>query len=447
MTASKTLDKAGWRIEIIESGVKPAKDFTPNPLNWRLHPEHQRDALAGVINEVGLIDRVLENKRTGHLIDGHLRWEMAMREDEDTPLPYDAIDVDEATEHKILATLDPLAAMATTDTEKLDELLRDIQTGEAAVQEMLSELAEGAGLDYGAEPEPVEDPEPQIDRAEELREQWGVEYGQLWTIPSNSVDGREHRLLCGDSTNAEDVARLMDGAKADMVFADPPYGISIVAANVSVGGGEAYDIPFGGRKKQGLGTVGGSKPFGSKRDRGTVGASNIVEAGKYLPVLNDDTTDTALNAYRLFAEMCPKAVHIWWGGNYYANELPPSPCWIVWDKDNTGNFADCELAWTNQKTAARMFRHRWNGMLKDSERGVRRVHPTQKPVALAEWCFEKYGDEGQTIVDPFLGSAITAVAAEKLGRICYGIEYEPDYIAVSLQRLADMGLTPALQKD
>ena len=86
----------------------------------------------------------------------------------------------------------------------------------------------------------------------------------------------------------------------------------------------------------------------------------------------------------------------------YANALPNSSCWIVWDKENTGNFADAELAWTNQDTVVRVFKHMWNGMLKASEREQKRVHPTQKPVALAEWCFENYGNPA-TVLDLFLG--------------------------------------------
>jgi hypothetical protein len=279
----------------------------------------------------------------------------------------------------------------------------------------------------------ADDPGAQIDRADELREQWQTERGQLWEI------GR-HRLLCGDSTNAEDVARLMAGEQPAMIFADPPYGISIVAANEPVGGGEAYDIPFGGRKR--LGSIGGPKPFGTAPVRGSIGASNVVAVGKYLPVKGDDTTDTAVTSYSLLASLFPQTTQVWWGGNYYANALPPSSCWLVWDKENTGNFADCELAWTNRPTAARIFRHQWNGMLKESERGERRVHPTQKPVALAAWCFEQFGQSGDIVLDPFLGSAMSAVAAEQVGRRCYGLEYEPGYIAVALERLAGMGLTP-----
>ena len=126
---------------------------------------------------------------------------------------------------------------------------------------------------------------------------------------------------------------------------------------------------------------------------------------------------------------------IFWGGNHYASSLPSSSCWIVWDKKNAGNdFADAELAWTNQKTAVRIFEHMWNGMLKASERGESRVHPTQKPVALAEWCFEHYGKLGDKVIDLFGGYGSTLIACEKTGRTGYLMEMSPAYCDVIIQR-------------
>jgi hypothetical protein len=272
------------------------------------------------------------------------------------------------------------------------------------------------------------DAEPQIDRAEELNKTWGVKSGDLWQIG-------EHRLLCGDSTKKEDVGRVTGGERADMIVADPPYGISIVAANVSVGGGEAYNIPFGGKKK-GLGTIGGPKPFGSKRVRGSVGAANMVDVGKYAPIIGDDTTETAIRAAHLHLELFPDAKQFWFGANHYANALPPSSCWVVWDKETTGNFSDCELAWSNQDKAARLFRHQWNGMLRDSER-ERRMHPSQKPAALAAWIYVEFGKEGDVVLDPFAGAGWTLVAAENTKRAARVIEMSPEYGAIILQRMTD----------
>ena len=157
---------------------------------------------------------------------------------------------------------------------------------------------------------------------------------------------------------------------------------------------------------------------------------------KYAPIIGDDTIDTAVNAFNTAMAIANDAIHIWWGGNYFASALPNSSCWIVWDKENTGNFADAELAWCSHKSAVRIFKHMWNGMIKASEHGQKRVHPTQKPIALCEWAFDKYGQSDDVIFDPFLGSAPSIIAAQKIegDRTVYGFELSPDYCEVIIQR-------------
>jgi DNA modification methylase len=121
------------------------------------------------------------------------------------------------------------------------------------------------------------------------------------------------------------------------------------------------------------------------------------------------------------------------GGNYYP--CPPASCWLVWDKLNSGDFADCELAWTNLPGAVRIFRHMWNGMLRASERNAPRVHPTQKPIVLMEWCLTQAGTP-QTVLDPFMGAGSTGVACAHMGREFIGIEREPRYFDAACSRIA-----------
>jgi DNA modification methylase len=125
------------------------------------------------------------------------------------------------------------------------------------------------------------------------------------------------------------------------------------------------------------------------------------------------------------------------GGNYYSHLLKPSSCWLVWDKENTGDFADCELAWTNLPQAVRKIKYRWNGMLQ--EPGVpkeKRNHPTQKPLILMKWCIGQADKHGQNniILDPFMGSGTTLVAAKELGRKAIGIELEEKYCEIAVRR-------------
>lgn len=128
---------------------------------------------------------------------------------------------------------------------------------------------------------------------------------------------------------------------------------------------------------------------------------------------------------------------IFWGGNYYAPELPVTSGWLVWDKRcgrMQNDQADAELAWTNCVKGVRVFHHEWNGYHRESERGEH-YHATQKPVALLRWCLERV--RGHTILDPFMGSGTTGVAAVKLGRKFIGIEIEPKYFEIACRRVTE----------
>lgn len=218
--------------------------------------------------------------------------------------------------------------------------------------------------------------------------------GDLWILGN-------HRLLCGDSTNPQHVERLMDGVTPEMVYTDPPYGISVVGKS------------------------------------GTVGGGGLCKANKYQPIAGDDSIDVALDAIELIKTLSSKT-QIIWGGNYYANALANTASWIVWDKRGdmaSNNFADCELAWSNVGSPARIYKQVWSGMIKERESG-KRVHPTQKPVALAEWCFENYGNPA-TVLDLFLGSGSTLIACEQTRRACFGMELSPAYCDVIVKRWED----------
>jgi site-specific DNA-methyltransferase (adenine-specific)/modification methylase len=127
------------------------------------------------------------------------------------------------------------------------------------------------------------------------------------------------------------------------------------------------------------------------------------------------------------------------GANHYAPKLPPSPTWIVWDKRcglMENDQADCELAWVKDSGPARVIRHYWNGMLKASEQGESRVHPTQKPIAVMEWVISRYAKTGDIIADPYMGSGTTLIAAKKLGHRAIGIEIEEKYCEIAAKRLS-----------
>lgn len=130
---------------------------------------------------------------------------------------------------------------------------------------------------------------------------------------------------------------------------------------------------------------------------------------------------------------------ILWGGNHFADRLPASACWLIWDKraasQHSNDFADCEIAWTSSRSVARIFRHQWDGMMKASERGVQRVHPTQKPIVLMEWCLRRIS-AGKTVLDPYMGSGTTGVACVRQGRRFIGVEIDPGYFDVACKRIS-----------
>jgi hypothetical protein len=160
------------------------------------------------------------------------------------------------------------------------------------------------------------------------------------------------------------IQKLIKNEKIDLVFTDPPYGIDVVQGK----------------------SVSGSKSFG------TVGGGKIVKAKEYSPIIGDDTTETAKEFYNACVSLGFEN-YIIWGGNYFTDFLKPSMCWIVWDKENTGNFADVELAWTSFDKAAKLYKWQWNGMIRKGDKqveGKSRIHPTQKPVGLFGEIFKDF---------------------------------------------------------
>jgi DNA modification methylase len=357
--------------------------------------------IAASIVEFGFTNPILVDSNDG-IIAGHGRLTAAQELGLKT-VPVVVLDHLSDRQRKAYIIADnQLALNAGWDTDLLRAELQDLAEqdfdlsligfSDNELADLLPEIDELAPEELG---DPDDVPEPPTDPASKL--------GDVWLLGN-------HRVMCGDSTDVLAVGRLMNGVTPEMVYTDPPYGISIVQGG-KVGGGGA----FGGKKNE------------------KANKSNVIQSSDFAPVINDDSIDTALSAISIIKTLSAK-VEIIWGGNYYASALLNSSCWIVWDKENTGNFADAELAWTNQPSATRIFKHMWNGMLKASERGQKRVHPTQKPVALAEYCFEQYGKDCKTVLDLFCGSGSTLIACETSHKAGYMMELSPAYCDVIVKR-------------
>ena len=227
-----------------------------------------------------------------------------------------------------------------------------------------------------------------------------------------------HRLLCGDSTDSDAVAMLMDGQKADMVFTDPPYGMFLDTN---------YDQMFANDKTH--------KKTNNRFDK--------VKGD------NEDFVPELINTIFACFDYC-KEIFIW-GADYFAELIPnrTDGSWVVWDKRCDENMDKVsgntfELCWSKQKHKRLVARILWSGhhgMHKDDTK--KRVHPTQKPTELVKWFFDQWGKQNDLVTDLFLGSGSTMVAAHQLQRKCYGMELDPKYCQVIVDRMHK--LDPSLE--
>ncbi len=187
---------------------------------------------------------------------------------------------------------------------------------------------------------------------------------------------------------------------ADALIADPPYGVA------------------------------------EPTDRKARGRGALAECNDFPAVAGDDEPFDP-------APWLGFPVVVLWGANHFADRVPPSSRWLVWDKRDgipSNDNADCELAWTNIKGPARLYHHMWNGMIKASERDERRVHPTQKPVALMRWVLDLTTKPGDLVFDPFMGSGPIARACAHMGRRYVGCELVEEYCEAAANRLAQGAL-------
>lgn len=374
--------KGAKQIEWIQT-----TDLVPYARNSRTHSEAQVAQIAGSIKEFGFNNPVLIDP-DGGIIAGHGRVMAAQKLGLDK-VPAVRLDHLTDTQRKAYVIADNRLALNAgwddqmltlelqeLDTENFDLSLLGFETDE--LNALLNPIKETEGLtDEDAVPEVPEEPK---------------------TKPGDIYKLGRHRLMCGDSTSIDAVEKLISGVVIDLVHTDPPYGIN---------------------------------EKGMRDDRGG------LTTNSKLPDFKDDTVQYAIDAFNLCQALGIKR-QVWWGANYYAHAVPQTNNWFVWDKRVEDKYkdtqSDCELAWVKSKwSSIRIFRHVWKGMIKDSEKGQKRVHATQKPVALAEWVIDYYKDV-KTVLDLFGGSGFNILACEKKGIDCYTMELMPEYCDVIVKR-------------
>lgn len=363
--------------------------------NQKEHPEKQIENIATSIREFGFIQPLVLDKEN-EIVIGHGRFLAAQKlELKTAPVVY----VENLTKEQVrkLRIIDNKLNESAWNVEKLkadlDEL--DFSEFDISFEDLFETLDEMSGKEEQSIEEGETPPPPAKPKAKP---------GQIYRL------GR-HRLMCGDSTSREDVEKLIDGEKIALALTDPPYGVNIVASE----DGESGIVGFGEK-----------------------GKNKIADCKQYLPIKGDETTDTARLNYEILKDVSEN--QIIFGGNYFTDFLPPRACWCIWDKENTGNFADVELAWTSFDKGAKLYRWLWNGLCRKGERNVEgktRVHPTQKPVGMLALIIKDFSKENDCILDCFGGSGSTLMACEQTNRSCYMIEYEATYIDVIIKRWED----------
>ncbi len=408
-----------------------ASDILPNPANWRTHPKAQQDAMRGILAEVGIADALLVRETPDglQLIDGHLRADVAP----DSEWPVLVLDVDDREAAKLLATVDPLAAMAETDPEKLEALLQQVDTDSDALQQLLVQLAAEAGIeDDDAEIIEDEVPEPPAEAT--------TKPGDLWILG-------DHRLICGDSGKPEDVDRLVDGATIHLVNTDPPYNVKVeprsnnaIAAGLSSFSGpkhhQSLDLARHPEK---------SKPTGKQL------------RAKDRPLTNDFVSEAAFDQllHAWFGNIArvlePGRAFYIWGGYANCANYPPvlKACElyfsqaVIWvkehpvltRKDFMGNHEWCFYGW--REGAAHVFVGPTNAVDVWTIKKINpqsMVHLTEKPVELAGRAMRYSSRPGENVLDLFGGSGSTLIAAEQTGRQAYLMELDPLYCDVIVQR-------------
>jgi DNA modification methylase len=409
------------RDRIRELRRVPARELIQNPKNWRRHPKEQAAAMAGMLAEIGYADALLarETPEGLRLIDGHLRAEITPT----STVPVLVLDVTEAEADKLLLTLDPLAGLATVDPESLRSLVDLVEWSTEDLAATLKPLWPEAET---GRPEIVQDEVP--DKSVALQKKWGTEPGQAWQIGS-------HRLVCGDCRDEGTVGRLWanNRPKLRMVWTDPPYGVDYAAKNAYLNRGDR------GNRIQ--------TPI--ENDKLTAGETGIM-------------FKQALELARHFAQP---------GAACYAT-VPSGPLLFYFFQAFTaaGFTLHAQLTWVKHHFAIGMadYHHRFEpilyGWLPDAAHyfiddrsqddvfevdkpQVSEFHPTTKPVELIARMVANSSRTGEVVYDPFCGSGSTLLAAHQLGRIGYGIEIDPGYCAVTLERLSNLGLKTELIKN
>jgi DNA modification methylase len=398
-----------WQNRIVAHEEVAPEELTPHPDNWRVHGAIQTAALTSVLGEVGLVQSVIVNKTTGHLLDGHLRVELARAEGQPT-VPVVFVELSEEEERLVLASLDPIGAMASADRTKLGELLAGIENPDLAGLIEAVARANRIALDFGggglADPDEVVAP-PQEPVSHP---------GDLYLLG-------EHRLLCGDSTNPDDVARLMAGERASLMATDPPYLVDYKGGSHPAS--EANE-----------GAVNRDKHWDTYIDH----EHSVAFYADFLKVALEEALAPDVAVYQCYGIMRSEVIwEAWRTVGLLAHQVVVwkktrsvlTYSWFLWDYEPllVGWPAGHQPKSHPPADAAAV----WE-IASGIEDGATGLHPTQKPVELIRRPVTWHTQPGGLMYEPFSGSGTALIAAEQTGRRCYALEQSPAFVDAAVAR-------------
>ena len=399
-----------WRSRITGSGAVKVGEARPHALNFRIHPAHQSAALAASLDQVGWVQQVVVNTTTGNMIDGHLRLELARQRGE-FELPCLFVELSEDEERLVLASLDPIAAMAEADRATLQELLTSIQGEGEQVRGLPEAIARQERIELprvGGLVDPDEVPE--------VPEEAATKLGDLWLLGP-------HRLLCGDSTTAEDVRRLMTGERAALMATDPPYLVDYQG-----GAHPTSEANRGAATKDKLWDTyidhEHSVEFYVEFLRTALECALTDDAAVY-QAFGIMRTEVIWQSWREVG-LLPHQVLVWLKSrsvltysHYMWNYEPLMYGWREGHMPATKPPADAKAVWEIGSAI---------------EDGAGSIHPTMKPVELIRRPIGYHTAPGELIYEPFSGSGTAIVAAEASGRHCCALELSPQFVDVAVLR-------------
>lgn len=384
------------RIVRVERNVDP-NTLNPNPYNFRLHHKPQKETMDGVLKDIGFIGAIMASDKTRNVIDGHMRVDIYLKSNQLIPIVVFIDLEDEEEERRAILTFDQVGDMARTSREILKDVINNTIFNDEKARDLVEKFAKKKNIEIDLDNDTGKmiaevqkddgDKDEMTSMFERLIKKWDVNKNKAWAFSGNRI------IIKGDCTDSE-IIKLIKSFNPKFILTDPPYGLDIVGSDGRIGLAKNFgDI------------IGDTKPF---------------------------SPESIMNW---------KLPSIIWGANNFSSKLPDFPQMLIWNKKGEGNesndFADAEIAWHSEGGVIRIFDHVWRGAARASERGIDRIHPTQKPIALFDWCIEKFirntpEKKDTTILDLYGGSGTLLISA---GRDAICVEKDERYVAATIERV------------